>query len=68
MAKAPKPAPAAGTSTAALDPERHYPVKLSRPIEVQGRRLLPRHQHTIRGDLIEAMVPEDRAAVTIVAE
>ena len=67
MAKTPKPA-SAGTNPAALDPERHYPVKLARPIAVLGRRLLPRHQHTIRGDHLDAMPAEDREAVTILPE
>jgi hypothetical protein len=68
MAKAPRPAAKAGTLPAALDPARHYPVKLSRPVEVRGRRLLPRHRHTIRGDHLDAMPAEDREAVTILQE
>jgi hypothetical protein len=68
MAKSPTPAAKAGTHPAALDPDRHYPVKLSRPVSVQGRVLMPRHQHTIRGDHLEAMSPEDREAITILPE
>ena len=49
-----------------LDPKKSYEVKLTRPISVDGHRLLPRDRHWIAGTALEGMSAEDRASITIV--
>ncbi len=37
--------------TTTYDVDRRYLVRLTRPIEVAGRRLDPRHEHRIKGSV-----------------
>jgi hypothetical protein len=64
-AAAPTPAPQ-NAATPTLDPEKQYKVELSRPLDIAGHRLFPRHKHRILGSAIMALSAEDRAAVTVV--
>jgi hypothetical protein len=57
---------AKSAATKKLDPRKSYQVKLSRPIAIDGHRLLPRDQHWINGAAIDEMSAEDRASITVV--
>ncbi len=39
------------TAAAPYDPDQRYAVTLKKPITASGRRLDPRHGHTLRGDV-----------------